>query len=116
MKTINCTDEVELSYSTAKVVCYLLKIEAEHFVSSKCPSNHIFIDAVLMGQLGLASIGTRCLEIHKLTEELINEFDENKSDRLLSLVGSLLDYSDIISDFNGEVGLLDSIEIQENEG
>lgn len=88
MKKINFYDNVEVDYSRAEVILYLLSSEVKSFIESECPEDHIFVNAVTAGQLGLFDEGTDLFNIGVITENLLNNPNESESERLMELVES----------------------------
>lgn len=82
----NTIDGYCKSNSLAKVTLYLLKSEVKSFIESGFRSDHIFVDAVVSGDLCLLPSDSMGYEIYTLTEDLIETPDEDKSDRLISLI------------------------------
>jgi hypothetical protein len=88
MKKINFFDNVEVDYSKAEVILYLLSSEVKSFIESGCPDNHIFVNAVTAAQLGLFDEGTDLFNIGVITENLLNNPNESESEKLIELVES----------------------------
>lgn len=97
---INFNDPVEQGDSLAKIAVYLLCSEVEDFVSLECPRNHIFVDAVIAGRLWESKEGSVSNKISVITNELVEEFNEDKGDDLISLAKSYeMDYTKLLDDF-----------------
>lgn len=90
----NTIDGYSKSNSLAKVTLYLLKSEVKSFIESGFRSDHIFVDAVVLGDLCLLPNDSIGYEVYKLTEDLIETPDEDRSDRLISLIDGV-NYDDL---------------------
>jgi hypothetical protein len=82
-------DNFKIEESKYTLVIYSLKSEVTHFIESGCQSNHIFIDIIIAGELGLADKSTKAYRIYSLSKDLIDSPDEDKSDELINLIQSL---------------------------
>lgn len=83
------SDNLELWYSTLEVFKYLLLDEAKDFCSNGCKNSHIFVDLVLSVKAFEANCGTELNEVYVLSKELIDKFEEDKADRLISISESI---------------------------
>lgn len=82
----NTIDNYSKGKSLAKATLYLLKSEVKSFIENGFRSDHIFVDAIVSGDLCLLPSDSIGYQIYKLTEDLIETPDEDKSDMLVSLI------------------------------
>lgn len=82
----NTIDNYSKGVSLAKVTLYLLKSEVKSFIENGFRSDHIFVDAIISGDLCLLPNDSIGYEVYKLTEDLIETPDEDKADRLVNII------------------------------